>query len=211
MSLKRWIILVAAGAALGFAVGHASADDESASLFQTSYDSEAVGKIDDALGALEKLPSPRKDTYVAQLRRGWLLYRLGRHADAIGAYGRAVALEPGSIEARVGALAPAIALRRWADVESGAREVLKLDPGNYLANLRLAFAVYNLGRYPEAEGLYRRLSAAYPSDVDVRDGLAWSLIKMGKGVDAVKELHAVLDVAPKNGLALEGIRTLGGH
>src|SRR5262249_50652002 len=129
--------------------------------------------------------------------------------EAIVAYGKAVALEPGSVEARVGALAPAIALRRWADVESGAREVIKIDPGNYLAGLRLAYPVYNLGRYPEAEGLYRRLRGAYPSDVDVRDGLAWSLIKQGKGVEAVKELRAVLDIAPKNALALEGMRAIG--
>ena len=135
----------------------------------------------DALAALDALPSPQHDGYVAQLRRGWLLYKLGKHAEAIDAYGRAIALEPRSVEARVGALLPAMALRRWADVEAGAREVLKLDPGNYLANLRLAFAVYNQGRYPRGRRHLpaprrgvpeRRRRARRPRLVAAQDGKA---------------------------------------
>jgi tetratricopeptide (TPR) repeat protein len=148
---------------------------------------------------------------VAQLRRGWLFYKLGKHAEAVDAYGRAVALEPRSVEARVGALLPAMALRRWADVEAGAREVQKIDPANYLAGLRMAFAVYSLGRYPEAAVLYRKLLDAYPSDVEVRSGLGWSLLKAGKGAEAAGEFRAVLDIAPKNTLAAEGMKALGGR
>ena len=87
--------------------------------------------------------------------------------------------------------------------------LLKIDPASYLGNLRLAFAVYNLGRYPEAATLYRRLGEMYPSDVDVRDGLGWSLLKMGKPAEAAVELRAVLEVAPRNALALDGMKAAG--
>jgi tetratricopeptide (TPR) repeat protein len=209
MNAKHWISLALVTCALGS--GIALADGGAGDQFQRSYDAEAVGKPQDALTALDSLPAPQHDGYVAQLRRGWLLYKLGKFAEASDAYAKAVALEPRSVEARVGALLPAMALRRWADVEAGAREAVKLDPGNYLANLRMAFAVYNLGRYPEAVTLYRKLLEGYPSDVEVRSGLGWSLLKAGKGVEAAAEFRAVLDVAPRNTLAAEGLKALGGR
>ena len=210
MKTTRWISLALISLSLGACVAaEAMAEGGAADQFQRSYDSEARGSTAEALAALDALPSPQHDGYVAQLRRGWLLYKLGKHTEAIDCYGKAVAIEPRSVEARVGALLPAMALRRWIDVEAGAREVLKLDPGNYLANLRLAFAVYNQGRYGESADLYRRLSEAYPSDVDVRSGLGWALLKAGKQDEAATELRAVLDVAPRHVLATEGMKALG--
>jgi len=211
MTKKRWLGIALLAAALGCGVARAGADGGAADGFQRSYDSEAAGKIPDAVAALDALPSPQKDGYVAQLRRGWLLYRLGKHTEAIGAYGRAIALEPRSIEARTGVLLPAMALRRWADVESGAREVLRLDAGNYLGNLRLAFALYNLGRYPESASVYKHLAESYPSDVEVRGGLGWALLKGGKAAEAASEFRAVLEIAPKNALAADGLKAAGGR
>jgi tetratricopeptide (TPR) repeat protein len=203
MNATRWISAALFSLTLGCGLAEAMADGGASDQFQRSYDAEAQGKVADAVTALDALPAPQHDGYVAQL------YKLGKHAESIDAYGKAIALEPRSVEARVGVLLPAMALRRWNDVEAGAREVLKLDPGNYLATLRLAFAVYNLGRYPEATVLYKRLADAYPSDVDVRTGLGWSLLKEGKGADAATELRTVLEIAPRNALAAEGLRVMG--
>ncbi len=207
MNAKWWISLSLV--TVGLACGIAQADGGAADRFQQSYDSEAAGKTADALAAMDALPAPEQAGYVAQLRRGWLLYRLGRTADSVDAYVRAIALEPRSVEARVGVLLPVMALRRWPDVEAGAREVLKLDPGNYLANLRLAFAVYNQARYAEAAGIYKQLAESYPSDVDVRAGLGWSCLKMGKGSEAAAAFRTVLDIAPRNVLANDGMKALG--
>lgn len=206
---KYWISFALVAAALGCGIAEAGAEGGAADQFQKSYDSEAVGKPQDALNALESLPAPQHDGYVASLRRGWLLYKLGKYTESIDAYAKAIAQEPRSVEARVGVLLPAMALRRWADVENGAREVLKLDPANYLATLRMAFAVYNLGRYPESAALYKRLGEGYPSDVDVRAGLGWSLLKMGKTSEASAEFHAVLEISPRNALAADGLKAAG--
>lgn len=209
MAIKRIAAMVALSIGLGVMSGEAGAGDSAAELFQRSYDHEATGKIQDALGALDQLPQGRKDAYVAQLRRGWLLYKLGRSLESIDAYGKAITLEPRSVEARVGILGPQMAMRRWADAEGMAREALKLDPGNYLANLRLAFSLYSLGRYPESASVYRRLLDSYPSDVEVRSGLGWAQLKSGKAADAAKEFREVLEIAPRNALAIEGLKAAG--
>jgi tetratricopeptide (TPR) repeat protein len=178
--------------------------------FQRSYDEEAAGRLDGAVEALDALPPPQNESYTAAFRRGWLLYRLGRHLESIAAYMKATSLEPESIEARVGALLPELAARRWRDAEITAREILQRDPANYYANLRLAFAVYNLGRHAEAEKLYRHLLTMYPSDTDVRAGLGWSLFKLGKRDEAKKYFSEVLDVSPHSALAADGLRATKG-
>jgi tetratricopeptide (TPR) repeat protein len=196
----------AAVAVLAPAVQAAPAPSAAAQAFQRSYDSEATGKLDVALDALDALPMPEKEGYVAELRRGWLLYLLGKNADSIAAYARATAKEPASIEPRIGALAPLGVLRKWSEIEVTAREVLKRDAVNYSALLRLSFALYSTARYADAEAGYRGLSVLYPSDVEVKDGLGWTLVKLGRGADAEAVFLEVLGVAPKNALAIEGLR-----
>lgn len=179
-------------------------------LMQRSYDSEAVGKFQDSLSALDSLSAPLYDSYVVTLRRAWLLYRLGKFQESAAMYGRAVALSPAAVEARLGALLPNLALRRWADVETQARAILKLDPANYLATLRLAFACYNLQRYAESATFYKRLTDLHPGDIEVRVGLGWAFLKMGKYKEAAAEFRFVLEISPRNDLAREGMKALGG-
>lgn len=194
--------------ALPAAVHAADVDAEAAQALQQSYDREGAGKIVDSLSALDGLPAARQGTYMAQLRRGWLLYRLGRYADSIDAYQRAIAAAPKAIEPRVGVLLPQAALRRYSDVEGQAKAVLSIDPHNYLATLRLAFAYYNAGRFGEAAGLYAQLKELYPSDPEVRSGLGWSLLKAGKSVEASRELRELLSIQPRHALAKQGLELL---
>jgi tetratricopeptide (TPR) repeat protein len=178
---------------------------EAARAYQASYDHEAAGRFADALRDLGELPAPERDSYFGRLRHGWLLYRAGRHADAVAAYRQAIALEKGSVEARVGGLLPLIALRRWPEVEEGARAAIELDPANYLAGLRLAFAVYNRGRYAEAETLYRGVLSRYPGDAEARSGLGWSLLKQGKRPEARQAFLAASRAAPRSPTVVDGL------
>lgn len=186
----------------------ADVDSEAAQVFQQSYDREGAGKLAESLSTLDTLPSARQGTYLAQLRRGWLLYRLGRFADAIDAYGKAIAVAPKAIEPRVGILLPQQALRRHADVEVQAKIVLAIDPLNYLATLRLAYSLYSQGRYGESAALYARLKDLYPSDAEVRSGLGWSLLKQGKSAEATRELRELLSIQPRHALAKQGLDLL---
>lgn len=175
-----------------------------ADYFQESYDQEAVGHDQEALVALDKLSPSKKASYVAVLRRGWLQYRLGKHAAATDAYTKAIALAPKAIEPRLGILLPLLADRQWALVERHARDVLKLDPESYLATLRLAFALYSQNKLVEAQPLYAKLVESYPSDTEARGGLGWTLLKLHKKKEAATVFKALLDFAPKNPLAQQG-------
>jgi len=187
----------------------AGVDGAAARAYQASYDHEAAGRFADALRDLTDLPSAEQESYLGRLRRGWLLYRAGRHAESITSYRQAIAIEKGSVEARLGGLLPLIALRQWPEVEEGARAALDVDPANYLAGLRLAFALYNRGRYSEAEALYRRVLGRYPSDADARAGLGWCLLKQGKRPEARQAFQAAARVAPRSPTVLDGLTASG--
>lgn len=176
------------------------------SAWQGSYEAETAGKFEQAIDELKRLPESQRDAYLANFRRGWLYYRLGRYAQSVAAYVAAVNREPASIEARVAALLPMMALEQWRDVEATAQEVLKRDPENYLARQRLAFAKYSTKHYAEAEVLYRRLLVLYPSDVETRAGLGWTVLGMGNAKDAVALFNQVLEVSPAHASATRGLQ-----
>jgi len=175
-------------------------------ILQSSYEQEAAGHYREALTALDALPAEERGTYLPTLRRAWLLHLGGRETESWAAYAKARELERDSVEVRLGAMLPAMALRRWPEVESLAKTVLAVEPGNYFASLRLAFAAYNLGRLAEAEALYRKLLARYPSDADVRAGLGWCLYKQGKPSEAKREFLQALASAPRSKSIAEGLR-----
>ncbi len=189
------------------AIGHAAklSTSADATCFQESYDQEALGHNQEALAALDRLSPAGNGSYVALLRRGWLQYRLGKNGLAADAYTKAIGLAPKAIEPRLGILLPLLADKQWSAVEMHARDVLKVDPRNYLATLRLAFALYNEGKLVESQSLYQKLVDAYPSDTEARSGLGWALLKLGKTKEAAAVFRALLDFSPKNVLAQQGL------
>lgn len=180
------------------------AESAPAMLYQLSYDKEAAGLHLAALEAIECLPGPARSSYIAELRRGWLLYQLGRHTDASAAYARATALAPAAVESRLGRMLPLIADRRYAAAIAQGQEILELDPRNYLASLRLAYIHYLQGDHVAAVAGYGALLAIYPGDIEVKAGLGWALLKLGRRDEAVAQFREVLMVAPRHAAASEG-------
>jgi tetratricopeptide (TPR) repeat protein len=197
------------GSARAQPAGTATHDDGSAAWL-ASYNAEVAGKLQEALNALSQLPPGRRDGYLANFRRGWLQYRLGRYAESISAYRSASSLEPASIEARVAMLLPQLALTKWNDLEQTAEEVLARDPENYLALQRLAFAKFSTQHFGEAERLYRRLLVLYPSDVEMRSCLGWTVLRMGKQKEALSLFSEVLELNPTHALAKQGLQEARG-
>jgi tetratricopeptide (TPR) repeat protein len=191
---------------LGSLVPLAVAGADAPSAWQASYAAESAGKFEQALDELKRLPESQRDGYLASYRRGWLHYRLGRLAQSVASYMVAARLEPASIEARVAALLPLMGLQQWRDVEATAQEVLKRDPENYLAKQRLAFAKYSTKHYAEAEVMYRRLLVLYPSDIEMRAALGWTILSMGKAKDAAAMFTQVLALSPSHASATEGMQ-----
>ncbi|MGM0558023.1 MAG: tetratricopeptide repeat protein [Myxococcota bacterium] len=185
--------------------GLAQANGDAAKYSQ-SYELEARGNYDKALSVLGGVSKDQRATYTYKLRKGWLLYLGGEYSKAIESYEAAVRAEPKAVEPRVGLMLPQMALRNWKDAVETGRKALDIDKDNYLAASRLAWSLYNLGRYDDAERYYRRMIDLYPSDVEMKAGLAWSLLEQGQKSKAAALFEEVLDVAPTHASSLEGVR-----
>lgn len=173
-------------------------------LYQDSYDLEVA---QDYAGALAKMDALRGhgETYVYHLRRGWLLYLLGRYADAAAAYEAAVGLAPSSVEARQGWVLPLMALKRWPEAAAVCEDILRLAPADYRGQSRLAYIDHSRGRYAAAAARYQALLDQYPSDVEMRTGLGWALLKDGQVAAAQEAFAAVLAIAPNHASAAQGL------
>lgn len=205
MIRTEWIAAGLAGLLLVLASSVSVAEDEASNRFQKSVELETQEKYQEALSELEKISGTRADGYMYHLRRGWLLYLLGKYDESIKAYTRAMTSNPRSIEAGLGVMLPQLASRRWLDAEKTGLKILRMDDANYLANSRLAYACYNLGRYADAAKYYKKVLDLYPGDIDMRSGYGWSLFKQGKFQPAKTEFKTILQVSPKHAAALEGI------
>ena len=205
------LILVATLAWSCLAPDQAAAQNSAVSdAYQASNDLEAAGKYREAADALASLPPGAKETYVYHLRRAWLLYLAADHRASIAAYRDAIDAAPQAVEPRLGLMLPQTALSLWLDTVSTAEGALAIDPNNYLVLSRKAYAQYMLGRYAEAADAYRAVLALYPSDVEMRSGLGWSLLKAGRG-DAAAEFRQVLDLAPEYVTAKTGLEVATGE
>lgn len=173
--------------------------------WRRSYALETRGDVRGALSAIEALPATDRGAYLFSLRHAWLLYLAGRHDDSVAAYRRAAAAAPRAIEPRVGELLPLMALRRWQETEQRAREVLRLDADNYLASRRLALALYQLGRFDDARGVYQQVSERYPGDLEMVSGAAWCDLRRGRRDEAASAFRSVLAVSPDDATAAAGL------
>lgn len=206
MKRTEWIALVVAIALLVPITALSGKEDPQAMLFQTSVEQESKGAFTEALASLDMISGPRVGSYMVQLRKGWLLYMLGRWDASITAYAAAVKAEPGSVEARLGMMLPQLAARKWSDALKTGLDVLKKDPANYLANSRVAYANYNLGKWADAEKHYRTVLDLYPGDIDMRSGYAWSLLKQGRFAEARSQFLRILEVSPRHPASNDGLR-----
>jgi tetratricopeptide (TPR) repeat protein len=177
-------------------------------LYRQSYVHESRGEIYAAVNDLEEIGKLGPTNYVWSLRKGWLHYLAGQYDQAVSLYDAAIALEPKAIEPRLGVLLPLMALKRWKEAEDQAALVLSMSPGEFTATSRLAFIHYTQGRFGKAEAFYRQALVAYPANVEMRTGLAWSLLKQSKPTEARAEFERVLAFAPDQPSAKEGLALL---
>ncbi len=155
-----------AAIAVGGAVVTASKSDPSVRpAVQRSVEYERAGNQAKAVETLREQLAAHPQHYTINLRLGWLLYLSGKHSDAAGFYQVAVQAAPKSIEAKLGQLLPLLADGKYEAAEAVAAKIVKDDPGNYYANLRLAIARRMQRKSDEAEAVVQRMLAAYPADV----------------------------------------------
>jgi hypothetical protein len=142
----------------------AAAEDDLQRAFAASYAAENAGDLAGAATALAPHLAARPGDYLLNLRLGWLAYRRGEHGQAVTWYRTASLGRPASLEARLGLIAPLMALQRWSEARSEAFAVLAVEPGQVAASLLLAEILLKQGYPRSADDIAARLVAAYPAD-----------------------------------------------
>jgi tetratricopeptide (TPR) repeat protein len=132
-----------------------------------SYRLEYLGKHAEALALIEPFARRQPVNEFAIMRSAWLLHLQGKYAEAEQRYLRAAQANPRSIEARLGAMLPQMALYRWNDAIETGRKILADSPWNYTAHVRIMICEEALSRWEDLAKHAAEVSARYPTDATV--------------------------------------------
>jgi tetratricopeptide (TPR) repeat protein len=169
-----------------------------------SYDAEKAGLYDEAVTALL---SQRKQSYLINMRLGWLHYLRQDYASSKQFYQAAMRMAPKAVEPRLGYTLPLMAELRWGEVETTCRSVLSLDASQYTAALRLTTALRWQAKYQAARTVNAGMLELYPNDVSfLAEQLVVSAVLKTSDVKALCETILLLD--PTNATANAYLPTL---
>ena len=162
--------------------------------FETATALASAGEYGPALTLLAAIEEPAGD---ATVLRGWCLENLDQPAEAIAAYGDALAVDPTNLEALDGLANVAAALGRddqaaaqWAAVVTEV-ESRQRPSGR---ELELAgWSLFRLGRLREADRSLRAALAVRPCRASARFDLGLVLLAHGDGNGARAEYAAAAD------------------
>ena len=171
--------------------------------FEESYLQEKNGNYSQAVIALSKFYN--KGSYDINLRLGWLNYLAGQYTESVTYYNKCIALKPLSIEALFGLTYPASAMGNWEQVITAYKSVLKIDPNNYTANLKLGQIYLNRTEYAIAESYFQLVLNQYPFTYDVVLNAAWNYYYLGKFREAEILFNKVLLLNPGDTSATEAL------
>ena len=176
----------------------APTDAEIRDAYHKSYRYEKGQNYADAIKALSPVVDAYPTAYTVNLRLGWLNYLTGGYATARKHYETAIKTAPDSIEAKLGHTLPLMAQEKWEETEALAKQVLRIDPSNYLANLRLSYVLRLQKKFEAAEQILNGMLVLYPTDLSLLTEFA--LIKLAKDnkPEAKRVFNDILTLDPEN-------------
>ncbi|MFY9308909.1 MAG: tetratricopeptide repeat protein [Bacteroidia bacterium] len=179
------------------------AQDGLQQAFNNSYALEYLGEYAKAADAIKKVYDEK--SYEINMRAGWLHYEAGLYIESQGYYKRAIALNPNSVEARLGYVYPIAALGNMNMVYDQYIKILEIDPLNTTANYRLGLAAYEKKDYKNAFTYFGKVVNIYPFNYDSLIMFAWTNYQLGKTKEAKTLFKKVLLLYPDNLSATEGL------
>jgi tetratricopeptide (TPR) repeat protein len=180
----------------------------SANAYQRSYQAEAEGNYVEALKAMDEVAGEAKLTHTYNLRCGWLNYLNAQYEKAITGYSAALRFAPGTVQALLGRLSAETVMGKWEDVTKTADAILRVDPKNYIARSKAAYALFSLNRFQDSERIYQELAREYPGDLSAHSGVGWCQLKLDKKTEATREFKNILQFYPAHELAAKGLELL---
>jgi tetratricopeptide (TPR) repeat protein len=195
------ILFMSAGISL-----YAQTNADIQKAFSESYTLESDGKYSEAVKAMKKVY--KADSYPINIRLGWLNYLAGNYTASISYYSKSIKLKPLSVEAKFGLTYPASAMGNWDQVIAQYKDVLKIDPQNYTANLKLGQIYYSRKDYKTAEKYLDIVLNAFPFTYDPILYSAWNKYFLGKTREAKILFEMVLMLSPEDSSATDGLKLI---
>ena len=158
-------------------------------------------KPDAAIEVLEQLAATHGDLPVVHFTLGDLFRVLERHAEAVAAYDRAIALYDNPEEADWFLYyARAISQERqdlWEEAEAGFRKALELNPGQPQVLNYLGYSlVEKQTNLEEALEMIEQAVEARPDSGYIVDSLGWALYRLGRYEEAVGHMERAAELMP---------------
>jgi len=185
---------------------NANAQNNITEAFKKSYYSESYLKYDEAINVVKSVYNA--DSYVINLRLGWLHYANGDLIESKRYYEKAIELEPKSIEARLGYAYPIDALTDVEGLKTNYESILKIDPLHTLTNYRLALIYYNKKDFAKAKKYLDTVLSLYPFDYDSLILIAAINVGLGNIEAAKTNYRLALLYNPENAIITEELNKL---
>ncbi|MDT8436382.1 MAG: tetratricopeptide repeat protein [Gemmatimonadota bacterium] len=145
----------------------------------------------------------------ALVARADSLVAAGRPVEAVPLFERALAVDPGRLEARLGLAEAAAGLDDLARAEEEYREVLRISSGSRRAQLGLARVLEARGRPGDAATWYQLALGRSPEDVETWVALGNARLAAGEPGGARDAFRRALDLDPGNAVARAGLGRTG--
>lgn len=200
------IMTIMIGVSLPVFAAISPADLEKA--YVSSYKLEQAGQFDEAITALDPVYKDYGATYTVNLRIAYLNYLSKRYATAVENYNKAIAAAPSALDAKLGKMMALLAMGKYSDAEQEGYQVLKVDYGNYLGNLRLAFSLRMQQKNEIAEKVELRMLALYPIDASFLAEYGILKYNTGNLEQSKRVFQDMLILDPSNRLAKDYLRLI---
>jgi tetratricopeptide (TPR) repeat protein len=161
-----------------------------------AYESYHAGDYEAALKHLQQAieKNPRDAESLSNL--GQILVRLGRPAEALPYYDRAIALNGDRWAYVFNRARAAGLLERWTESLDGYRRAQTLFPNDYVTTYNLALTLHKAGHEEAAVTEYQKAIALAPEDGGFRRALGISLEKLNRPADAAAAYTEYLKLSP---------------
>lgn len=133
--------------------------------YKNSYQYEKTENYVDAVKAITIVYNHYPKAYTVNLRLGHLYLQQGLFANADRHYQNAQLALPFAISPKIGQMSVAIAQGRYEKTQEIGFTILKVDPYNYYANIKLAYALNAVKKYENAQAIVEKMLAIYPEDI----------------------------------------------
>jgi tetratricopeptide (TPR) repeat protein len=175
-------------------------------LWAASITLEQNSDYTGALGKMDVFAKVSTDSYLFEVRCGWLHYMNKEYDKAVESYQAASKIEPAALTPFLGLIYANEAAGKTSDAIDACNQVIQRDPLNYTAIKMLAAINYEKGDFLQAATNYQLLLRAHPEDTSLLSGAGWSLLKLNRKPEAVDCFQRLLILSPTYTYAADGLQ-----